>query len=285
MPRRVLLIVSATALLLCASAAFAWNAAGHMAIASIAYDELNDYQRSALVTLLKEHPRFHQDFQDRFPASLEGDALDRWIFMHAATWPDIARGLKGEDQKAYNRPMWHFIDLPVYLDETARQRIHPPSMKTDYHKASSELSMNVVQALNKAMADLNDPQISPASKAIALCWVLHLAGDIHQPLHGATLYSAARFRGVPFGDRGGNSNGTNAYAINASGQVVGSSQTISGDTHAFLYSTPGIIDLGTLGGDSSEALGINASGQIVGYGNIANGTVHAFIYSDGTMKT
>jgi len=42
----------------------------------------------------------------------------------------------------------------------------------------------------------------PDEKAIALCWMLHLVGDIHQPLHCSTLYSADRFT---MGDRGGNS--------------------------------------------------------------------------------
>ena len=37
-------------------------------------------------------------------------------------------------------------------------------------------------------------------KPIALCWLLHLIGDIHQPNHAITLFSEA----FPEGDRGGN---------------------------------------------------------------------------------
>ena len=40
-----------------------------------------------------------------------------------------------------------------------------------------------------------------AEKAVALCWVLHLMGDIHQPLHTGSLYSSGVFAD---GDRGGN---------------------------------------------------------------------------------
>ena len=40
---------------------------------------------------------------------------------------------------------------------------------------------------------------------------------------------------------------SNAYAINAAGQVVGNSTTNSGDSHAFLYSGNTMKDLGTLG--------------------------------------
>jgi hypothetical protein len=185
-------------------AALAWNPAGHMAIASIAYDQLTPARRQALVTLLHEHPRFGQDFKSSMPTDLTSEQQDRWIFMRASLWPDITRSIQGPDQQVYNRPAWHYVDLPVYLDEKAREKIHVPPFEFDYHKATSELSMNVVQALKKAVDDLNNPATPRSRQAVALCWVLHLASDIHQPLHGAALFSAERFRGIPIGDRGGN---------------------------------------------------------------------------------
>ena len=48
---------------------------------------------------------------------------------------------------------------------------------------------------------LADDNAEPAQRAVALCWVLHLMGDIHQPLHSGSLYSAELFA---TGDRGGN---------------------------------------------------------------------------------
>jgi probable HAF family extracellular repeat protein len=46
-----------------------------------------------------------------------------------------------------------------------------------------------------------------------------------------------------------------------------------------------IIDLGTLGGDSSLAFGINNSGEVVGYSYIQGPYYHAFLYdAKGTMK-
>lgn len=54
--------------------------------------------------------------------------------------------------------------------------------------------------------------------------------------------------------------------------------------HAFIWdSTNGMTDLGTLGGDTSNAFGINDSGQVVGYSYLAdNVTYHAFIWSAAT---
>jgi probable HAF family extracellular repeat protein/YVTN family beta-propeller protein len=75
-----------------------------------------------------------------------------------------------------------------------------------------------------------------------------------------------------------------ATAVNASGQVVGYSETAAGETHAFLFSGGAMSDLGTLGGAYSVATGINTSGQIVGYSQTAAGEFRAFVYANGTMQ-
>jgi probable HAF family extracellular repeat protein len=79
-----------------------------------------------------------------------------------------------------------------------------------------------------------------------------------------------------------------AFGINDSGQVVGSSTTSEGNSHAFVYSNGQIADIGTLGGASSTAYSINNSGQIVGSSLTAPGTNGAifgtaFLYSGGQM--
>ncbi len=45
-----------------------------------------------------------------------------------------------------------------------------------------------------------------------------------------------------------------------------------------------LTDLGTLGGNFSQALSINDSGQVVGNANTSGGDEHAFLYSGGVMK-
>ncbi len=48
---------------------------------------------------------------------------------------------------------------------------------------------------------MRDAYAPPAERAVSLCWLFHLAGDIQQPLHAGHLTSA-RF---PLSDRGGES--------------------------------------------------------------------------------
>jgi probable HAF family extracellular repeat protein len=77
-------------------------------------------------------------------------------------------------------------------------------------------------------------------------------------------------------------NGSVAFGLNDSGQVVGDSGIVGspGQGHAFVWdATNGMQDLGTLpGGSRSRALGINESGQVVGESFIPGTGDHAFLW-------
>ena len=77
-----------------------------------------------------------------------------------------------------------------------------------------------------------------------------------------------------------------AQGINDRGQVVGVySVPRSGVTHAFLWQDGVFRDIGTLGGNYSEALAINGAGQVVGQSALpGDGENHAFLWQNGMMR-
>src|SRR5437868_13444451 len=98
--------------------AMAWNAAGHMTIALIAYDQLNAATRTKAIELIREHPRFHDHFQRAMPKEVSSgnkQEQDEWLFAFASTWPDTVReskfGVTRQDVSQFSRPWWHFIDM------------------------------------------------------------------------------------------------------------------------------------------------------------------------------
>ena len=76
---------------------------------------------------------------------------------------------------------------------------------------------------------------------------------------------------------------SNAKAINDNMQIVGGSDTSTGDRHAFIWENGVMTDLGTLGGSFSFASSINNLGQVVGISYTSSGDLHSFLWENGTM--
>jgi len=118
-----------------------------------------------------------------------------WEFERASIWPDIVGGLDDDNKAKFHHFSWHFINMPIYLEESDEQEL---AGKLD-HNMSTEFSpplrqnLNVIQALKGNLLLWTDNDASDAEKAVALCWILHLVGDMHQPLHNVALFSRAYF--------------------------------------------------------------------------------------------
>jgi hypothetical protein len=193
----------ALCLLLIPSPALAWSEAGHKIIASIAFRRLTPREQQAFVDLLKQHPRYVEDFEQKIPEDLEPESLNEWLFQQAAIWPDMARGFKGEAAK-YNHPIWHYVDEPLFLtdaDETALKG-HIAENLSATPPDNPEKKMNVIQTMRLARSMLASREVPASEKAVMFCWLMHTVGDIHQPLHSTAMFSRKLF---PKGDKGGNS--------------------------------------------------------------------------------
>jgi hypothetical protein len=189
----------------------AWNSAGHVIIALIAYEHMDDATRTKAVELLRSHPRFHDHFESFMPREISrGDVRDqdRWVFAHAATWPDLVRSARGavnrQDVSAYSRSWWHFINEPVFLNDDERRQLEREikvNRRREPPQSDDDEFMNIVQALKNSARIVRDAGAPKEKRSVHLCWILHLVGDSHQPLHSVALFTTHRFRR---GDHGGN---------------------------------------------------------------------------------
>jgi hypothetical protein len=189
------------------SPAFAWHAAGHKMTAGIAFELLSEKRQQQAAAVLHAHPRFRQDFAAAMPQEIARGserAKALWMFERASIWPDLVQHFGKEVGARYHRGTWHYINLPVFLspeDETELARGLDHNVSTEFTPPLRE-NLNVVQALTGNLLVWRDESASAADRAVALCWILHLTADLHQPLHNVALFSREYF---PQGDRGGNS--------------------------------------------------------------------------------
>jgi S1/P1 Nuclease len=169
-------------LLLSQTNTLAWNETGHRVVASIAYHELPPAVRQKTTELLRRHPFFNQ-WKREFPGGRANMDFGMYLFTRASVWPDEISG----SGSPFEHPTWHFINYPL----------RPPRFEMEPGPASSD---NILLAIRRCQSILEDKRASAATRAVHLSWLIHLIGDLHQPLHCSNLIDD-RF---PEGDRGGN---------------------------------------------------------------------------------
>jgi hypothetical protein len=158
-----------------------------MVIAAIAYRELSKEKQKAFIELLKSHPAYDTWIATQ-PENLPDGDLGLYLFMKASTWPDAIRAYRGDpNYEPYIHSQWHFIDAP--LDATGPNPDRLPQEPE-----------NILKGIEQCEALLSDASKSLKERAIYLSWLIHLIGDVHQPLHCATMVTA----NYPKGDAGGN---------------------------------------------------------------------------------
>jgi hypothetical protein len=155
-PARLLILA-----LVYAPGAFAWGPQGHRTVGAIADRLLRPEARAVVGELLAAD-------RDKF-----GNPSGRTTLEAVAVWADEIRGT------AQDEPRWHYDDAPVCR-----------AAERDGYCADGQC--NSVQ-LERLTAVLADAHAAPLARNEALKWVVHLLGDIHQPLHAADN-----------GDQGGN---------------------------------------------------------------------------------
>lgn len=169
---------------------FAWDDAGHKISAFIAWQRMTPQARERATKILLAAPEDSDLSVFYLQDSRSAAAKQRELFMVAATWADIVRDRKFKERyEKYHHGNWHYAD--TFWSVT--------NGKIEYLKVDEE-GGKAVEKLYDFEKTLRDASESDAEKAIALAWILHLGGDIHQPLH-----TSARVTDLePKGDQGGN---------------------------------------------------------------------------------
>ncbi len=127
--------------------AFCWGALGHRTVAYLAQHYLTPNASAFVSDLIN-----HQDISE------------------AALWADKIRYIPGF---AYSRA-WHYIDAQ---DDPSRQ------CGLNFTRDCLPDEGCAVSALVNVTSQVNDMTLSHPERGQALRWVLHLIGDMHQPLH------------------------------------------------------------------------------------------------------
>ena len=171
--------------------AFGWHDEGHKLTGYIAWQRMTPLTREAVIKILRAAPEdsniaaFYQVW------GIEPEELRKMeFFMLIPTWADMVRerSFPVRYQK-YHHSNWHYYD--TFWSEV--------DGKVVVIQSAEETGQALAQ-LSEAERIMRDPKTKDAEKAVAIAWMQHLTGDIHQPLHN----SARVTKTEPKGDQGGN---------------------------------------------------------------------------------
>jgi hypothetical protein len=150
--------------------ALAWGNEGHEVIAAIAQSYLTPVARRKIDALL----------------AADSDTLTATDLLSRSTWADAWRAA-GHRETA----KWHYVDIEVDRPDQKAACFGYPATN---HPASAGPAQDcVIDRVDAFAAELADPTTPEAERILALKYVLHFVGDLHQPLHAADNH-----------DRGGN---------------------------------------------------------------------------------
>jgi hypothetical protein len=158
--------------------ALAWDHPGHMTTAAIAYEEVMK-QRPELMEKIGALFLVHPEASPFWVAAgaARGPEATRRKFIECARWADDVKFTLNDE------PTWHTARWAIVADDA-------PDLAKDAAAArNGNPSGQAIEALTLNFAMLSNPEATPKERAQALCWVFHIMGDLHQPMHVSDLFS------------------------------------------------------------------------------------------------
>ncbi len=178
-PLRVLeptVLLAITALLL-PPPARAWGDEGHAIVALIALQYLDAPARS------------------RAEALLQGDHTDLVAgtdFAAEASWADRYRDSDRDGSQLHYRGTraWHYIDLERGDPDLPAACFGFPPLPPGLPASAGPADDCIVDKIAQFDAELAAPATAPPERLLALQFLLHFVGDVHQPLHAIDDHDA-----------------------------------------------------------------------------------------------
>ena len=143
-PFFIKIILLASALLM-VKHTFSWGLMGHRIIGEIAQQHLTKKAKKELQKLIGK------------------ETLAQW-----SNWPDF---IKSDSAWNHASP-WHYVDLPGHLEKE--------KFIQELKKLPGENLYTQIQAM---MAELKEKSLPVEKRKVALYFLIHLVGDLQQPLH------------------------------------------------------------------------------------------------------
>jgi hypothetical protein len=170
--------------------AFAWDDTGHKLTGYIAWSRMTPEVREKVFKILFAAPE-DSTIGVLYPTygNRSQDAKKREYFMLMTTWADLVRerNFKVRMEK-YHHSNWHYDDT-FWKFEKGKVVVVP---KPD----DGGLGLTKLKEFDGVIRST----ASGADKAVAIAWLQHIIGDLHQPLHTSAKVTDSN----PKGDQGGN---------------------------------------------------------------------------------
>ncbi|OAF06698.1 hypothetical protein AYJ54_19460 [Bradyrhizobium centrolobii] len=184
-----LAVLAFGAMLNCAhvDSASAWGDEGHQVVALVAQSFLEPDVRKRVNALL----------------AADTDPLTAHDIASAATWADKYRDANVDNSRERTR-QWHFVDIEITGPNLDQACFNHPAVPNGKPASDGPKDDCVVDKIQQFAAELTDPATDAEERVVALKFLLHFVGDVHQPLHSSDDH-----------DRGGNDKRVSASGLSA----------------------------------------------------------------------
>jgi hypothetical protein len=167
--------------------ALAWGDQGHEVVALVAQSFLDPAVRKKVNALL----------------AADTDPLTAHNIAAAATWADKLRDSNENGARLKTR-QWHFVDIEIKNPDIDKACFGHPTIPPGTLASTGPADDCVVDKIEQFTAELASSSTSPEEQIVALKFLLHFVGDVHQPLHSSDDH-----------DSGGNSKNVSASGFKA----------------------------------------------------------------------